>query len=159
MHLYCNLLVSSSVVLTEKVSINIYLSLLEICLLKFPKLKKFAFSEVSATQLISQRFATFCNVIATFAAIFLVFATFLQLLPHYFLFLQRYCNLSYLSQLSYLQLLAKCFKFANFIHCIYYAKVLPCNLLHGFNLRNTVVFIITEFFLKSKLLLKVQWSS
>ena len=109
------------------------------------QLMKFAFLEVSAIHSISQRFATFCNVIATFAAISLTVAALLQ--P--FLF----CNF------PTLQLLAKCFKFANFIHCIYYAKVLPCNLLHGFNLRDTVVFIITEFFLIKVLLLKVQWSS
>jgi len=141
------------VVLPGKVSINLYLSLLEICLFLevsatheiclfgsfcnsiLLQLMKFAFLEVSAIHSISQRFATFCNVIATFAAISLIFATLLQ--P--FLFIATFT----------LQLLAKCFKFANFIHCIYYAKVLPCNLLHGFNLRDTVVFIITEFFLKS----------
>ena len=89
-------------VLPGKVSIILFLSLLEICLFwKLPQPIKFAFLEVSATQFIlklmkfaisevsaihsiSQRFATFFNVIATFAAISLIFARLLQ--P--FLFLQ-----------------------------------------------------------------------
>ena len=48
------------------------------------QLMKFAFLEVSAIHSISQRFAIFCNVIVTFAAISLIFATLLR--P--FLFLQ-----------------------------------------------------------------------
>ena len=108
---------------------------------KFLQLNSFATNEICLLGSFSNsfHFATFCHI------------------------LQRYCNFcsdtfnlcnvtaTFLICCNFLtlQLLAKCFKFANFIHCIYYAKVLPCNLLHGFNLRDTVVFIITEFFLKS----------
>ena len=115
MHLYSNLLVSSSVVLPGKVSINIYLSLLQLCLLEV-----FATHEIClfGSFCNSIHFTTFChilqcycnfcsdisnfcNVIATFAALFLISCNFLTL-----------------------QLLAKFFKFANFqkLHCIYYAK-------------------------------------
>jgi len=44
----------------------------------FLQLMKFAFLEVSAIHSISQCFATFCNVIETFATISLIFATLLQ---------------------------------------------------------------------------------
>ena len=77
---------------------------------------KFAFSEVSATQFISQRFATFCNVIATFAVIFLIFAMLLQLLQHYFLFL------------------------ATFLHCSYWQNSLSLRIF-----RNFIAFIMQSF--------------
>ena len=44
----------------------------------FLQLMKFAFLEVPAIHSILQRFATFCNVIATFAGISFIFATFLH---------------------------------------------------------------------------------
>jgi len=56
----------------------------------FLQLMKFAFLEVSAIHSISQRFATFCNVIATFAAIPLIFATLLQ--PFLFIATFLHCN-------------------------------------------------------------------
>ena len=57
------------------------------------QLMKFAFSEASATHFILQRFATFSNVIATFAVLSLI--------------LQHYRNLSYFLQLSYIAIIGK----------------------------------------------------
>jgi len=107
---------------------------------KFLQLNSFATNEICLLGSFSNSFhfatfATFCNVIATFIAISLIFATLFQ--PVLFIATFLHCN--------YWQ---NALRFANFIHCIYYAKVLPCNLLHGFNLRDTVVFIITKFFLE-----------
>ena len=110
-------LISSSMVLPRKVSINLYLSLLEICLFfgKFLQLMKFSLFGSFCNSIhfamfchILQHYcnfcsdiSNFCNVIATFAVIFITFCNFLTL-----------------------QFLAKFFKFANFkkLHCIFNAK-------------------------------------
>ena len=90
----------------------------EICLLEvsatqfFLQLMKF---EVSAIHSILQRFATFCNVIATFAAISLIFATLLQ--P--FLFC-NFLTCNYWQNALSSPILFIAFIMQKFYHAIYY---------------------------------------
>ena len=80
------------------------------------QLMKFAFLEVSAIHSISQRFATFCNVIATFAAIPLIFATLLQ--P--FLFIATFLHCNYWQNALSSPILFIAFIMQKFYHAIYY---------------------------------------
>jgi len=76
---------------------------------------KFAFLEVSAIHSISQCFATFCNVIATFAAISLIFATLLQ--P--FLFIATFLHCNYWQNALSSPILFIAFIMQKFYHAIY----------------------------------------
>ena len=161
MHLYCKF-ISSSVVLPGKVSINLYLSLLEICLFLevsatheicllevsatqfFLKLMKFAFLEVSSIHSISQRF---CHI------------------------LQRYCN--FCSDIYFCNVIATFLIFAPFLHCNYWQNALSSPILfiafimQSFTMQFTTWFKFERYsglhnyrvFLIKVLLLKVQWSS